>query len=70
MKRRTLLQMAGLGGAALAGLPWLSRVPSAHAQNSARRLVIMTLPNEPIGREYWAIADEGQRNVPITQLAP
>ncbi len=70
MNRRTLLQMAGLGGgAALTGLPWLSRVPSAHAQSDVRRLVIVTLPNEPINRDYWGVGASGEKNLPITALA-
>ena len=69
MKRRTLLQMAGLGGAAFAGLPWLSRVPSAHAQNDIRRLIVIHMPNEPINRSHWATAGTGDKNVPITSMA-
>jgi hypothetical protein len=61
--------MAGVGGASLLGGRWLSRLPSAHAEpGDIRRLVIVHVPNEPIGREYWAIAEPGAKNVPIGEL--
>jgi hypothetical protein len=70
VNRRTLLQLAGLGGTSLAALPWLSRVPSAHAQaGDIRRLVLMCLPNEPLERDYWAVGEKGARNVPLTGMA-
>ena len=69
MRRRTLLTMAGVGGASLLGRRWLSRLPSAHAEpGDIRRLVVVHVPNEPMGREYWAIAEPGAKNVPIGEM--
>lgn len=68
--RRTMLQLAGLGGTSLAALPFLSRMRSAHAGGeSIRRLIIVTAPNEALGRDQWAVGSLGQTGVPITSLA-
>jgi hypothetical protein len=70
LSRRTLLQAAACGSASLAALPFLSRMPSAHAQpGGIRRLVIMSAPNEPINRSHWATHDEGAKGQAITELA-
>jgi len=55
LSRRRLLQ--GIGGAALT-LPFLQRIPSAHAE-PLRRLVIFFTPNEWMDREHWAIGSVG-----------
>lgn len=47
--RRTLLQ----GISAAAALPFLSKIPSAHAQTIPRRLVVFFSGNEPIDRAHW-----------------
>jgi len=53
--RRRLLR--GLGGAALA-LPFLQRIPSAHAE-PVRRLVVFFTPNEWMDRDHWACGPVG-----------
>src|SRR5206468_812903 len=56
--RRTILQAAGLTGGAAAALGFLSRIPTAEAAvtGGRRRLVIIAVPNDPIGRTAWAPA--------------
>lgn len=48
--RRTLL--GGLG-AAFAGLPFLSRMPSAEAQEFPKRFMVFFTPNEAIDKDFW-----------------
>ncbi len=50
LNRRRLL--CGLGAGSLA-LPFLSRMPSAHAQAFPKRFVVFVSPNEPIDKSHW-----------------
>ncbi len=64
--RRKLLQ--GLGAAALAA-PFLSRTPSAHAENKPKRLFVFFTPNSFITREHWKPAGNGA-SFEMTSLPP
>src|SRR5262245_48576069 len=50
INRRTLL--GGLG-AGLLGLPFLSRIPAADAQELPKRFVVFFTPNEAIDKPFW-----------------
>jgi len=65
VSRRRLLQ--GIGGAALA-LPFLQRIPSAHAE-PIRRLVVFFTPNEWMDRDHWASGPEGS-DMELPEMLP